>query len=287
VIWNATDYRSRKWARWPIPNSPSLNLPHPMSYTETAEGIVDDVTNLIWQKAINSATTTWADALAACTNLGPGWSLPTRIELTSILETAKSGAKVSAVFGNSGGWTWTSTPWVVNERKNLIGSAALSWFINFSVGDSNNSLSQTAASAYSRCVKVPTTQMLPAEHYTVNNGEVTDNYTGLVWQQGHSGPEPTLTHAQAIAYCRDLGLNGRTFRLPSLNELASIVDDVPTGDVSPATDHAAFPDTSPDNPYWSASPYGTTSDEAWTLDFEDGFTSHGPKTTLAIVRCVR
>lgn len=290
VTWTAGDYASRKWARWPIPNPPAMNLPHPMSYTVVAGSVLDNVTGLTWQTSTNTATTSWQEALTTCQSLGTGWSLPTRIELTSILDNARSGGKVNPpfTFGNGAGWTWASTPWVVNQRRNLTGAAALSWFSNFAVGDSNNSLSQTSGRAYARCVRIPTTQILPATHYTVaGNGEVKDNYTGLTWQQGHASATATLTWNQADAYCKALALNAQSWRLPSLNELASIVDDVPTGDVSPAIDRTAFPVTSPDLQYWSASPYGTSTAERWTLNFEDGFTAHRPLATLGSARCVR
>lgn len=290
VLTPLTDYVSRKWARWPIPTPPTLGLPHPMSYSETSEGVLDEVTGLVWQQTTNSSTTTWADALVYCESLGPGWSLPTRIELTTIINHAVSGAKVdTSVFSFDGGagWTWVSTPWVVNERKNLMGAAALSWFVNFALGDSNNSLSQTAASAYSRCVRVPDAQQLPTEHYTVTSTEVMDHYTGLTWQRGHSADAPSFTFDEAFSYCESLDLNDQIWRLPTVNEIASIVDDVPSGDVSPATDHEAFPETAPDAQYWSQSPYGTNTDEHWTLNFEDGFTAHRTNDTLGIARCVR
>jgi hypothetical protein len=288
VTWTATDYISRKWARWPIPNY-LAGLPHPMSYSTTAQGVLDNVTGLVWRATTNGATTTWADALAYCTGLGSGWSLPTRIELTTIARHDKSSNIFDTAFFSGAGWTWASTPWVVNQRKNLTGASALSWFINFSVGDSNNSLSQTAASAYSRCVRIQPTMTLPADHYTVANGEVRDNYTCLTWQQDGSGTTPSLTRTQAVTYCQNLTLNGQTWRLPALNELASIVDDVPTGDVSPAVDHTTFPNTSPDQKYWSASGYASPASSYWTLNFMDGFTQHNndATTTLANVRCVR
>lgn len=286
VAWADTGYASRKWARWAIPNPPSLNLPHPMSYTDGAT-ISDRVTGLVWQKSTNAATTTWQAALDYCTGLGAGWSLPTRIELTSIVDNTLAGAKSDPLFkyGSKAGWTWASTPWVVNSRK--VVDPPLSWFINTSAGDSNNSLSQLDASAYARCVLVPASQTLPAAHYSVDAGVVTDNYTGLDWQQDHSGSSPTLTQSDAAAYCQALSLSGGSWRLPSLNELASIVDDVPTGNVSPAVDHVAFPTTSKDQWYWSASRYGTSSAELWQLSFLDGFTAHKPSATLGIARCVR
>jgi hypothetical protein len=290
TTWTATDYVSRKWARWPIPNPVSTGLPNPMSYTETAEGIQDNVTGLIWQKDTSPSGSDWAGALSYCTGLGAGWSLPTRIELTTVLHHDRAGSKIDTsifTFGASAGWTWASTPWVVNQRKSLTGAAALSWFINFALGDSNNSLSQTNTGASSRCVRIQPTMTLPAEHYTVSNGEVTDNYTCLVWQQDGSGTTPSHTRDQAIAYCQGLTSGGQTWRLPSLNELASMVDDVPTGDVSPAVDHTIFPNTSPDQKYWSSSGYGAPATLYWMLNFMDGFTQRLDASTLGNVRCVR
>ncbi|MGC4087682.1 MAG: DUF1566 domain-containing protein [Polyangiaceae bacterium] len=292
VAYTPSDYVSRKWARFPIPNSTASGLPHPMSYSTASDGVLNRVTGLTWQKSTNSAGTNWASALAYCTGLGAGWSLPTRIELTTIVRHDAAGSKVDTSvfsFGASAGWTWASTPWVVNQRKNLTGAAALSWFINFALGDSNNSLSQTNTGAFSRCVKVPASSVLPAEHYSVANGEVRDNYTCLTWQQASSATTPTLTQSQASAYCSALTLNGQKWRLPSLNELASIVDDVPTGDVSPAIDHVVFPDTSPDQKYWSSSAYGAPASATtfWTLNFKDGFTQHPDASTPGLVRCVR
>jgi hypothetical protein len=287
VTWTASDYASRKWARWPIPNPVSLALPHPMAFSDGGETVLDEVTGLVWEKTPVAMTMTWQAALDYCAGKGEGWSLPTRIELSSIVDNTQSGAKVGSklfVFEPKPGWTWASTPWVVNSRKTV--DPPLSWFINLSQGDSNNSLSQLAASAYGRCVKVPPTQELAETHYTIAEGEVTDNYTGLAWQQLDSGATPSLTAAEAAEYCQALELNGKVWRLPSLNELASVVDDVPSGNVSPSVDHAAFPKHSKDQWYWSASPHGGSSSEQWTLSFEDGFTKHQPTSTLAIAQCV-
>jgi hypothetical protein len=270
-----------------------MRLPNPMRFTDLGNGTVrDDLTGLIWEQTIDSTTRTWADAIANCQELsldGGGWTLPTRMELTTILDDAQtSGARVNATFfkfAAKAGWTWASTPWVVDSRKAV--TPPLSWFINFSAGDSNNSLDQTAASAYDRCVRVPDAEVLPASHYTITSGEVTDDYTCLVWQEDGSGTTPTLSWDQAVSYCQSLALNGHTWRLPSLNELASIVDDVPSGNVSPAVDHTAFPNTSSDQWYWTGTPDGSSTTDKWSLNFEDGFTKHQAATVLGVARCVR
>jgi hypothetical protein len=136
-------------------------------------------------------------------------------------------------------------------------------------------------------VRVPASQELPADHYVVGADEVIDQFTGLTWQRGHSADAPSLGFEAASDYCQTLSLGGHSWRLPSLGELSSLVDDVPSGDVSPAIDHEAFPTTAPDAQYWSQSPYGTSSDQHWTLNFEDGFTAHRTNDTSGIARCVR
>jgi hypothetical protein len=287
-----TDYVSRKWARWPVPTPPSMNLPNPMKYTDLGNGTVqDDLTGLVWQQTIDSTTRTWADAIANCQGLtldGGGWTLPTRIELTSIVDDAlPSGARMNATyfkFAAKAGWTWASTPWVVDSRK--VVDPPLAWFINLSAGDSNNSLDETMASAYNRCVRVPASQVLPSTHYAVASGEVTDNYTCLVWQQSGSGTTANMSWDQAVSYCSSLALNGHSWRLPSLNELASVVDDVPSGNVSPAADHAAFPGLASNAWYWTSTPYTAATDK-WSLNFEDGFTKHQATSVLGNALCVR
>ena len=59
--------------------------------------------------------------------------------------------------------------------------------------------------------------------YTENgDGTVTDNTTGLVWQQQDGGQ--TITNTKATVYCQDLSLSGSGWRLPSIGELVGIVN---------------------------------------------------------------
>lgn len=58
------------------------------------------------------------------------------------------------------------------------------------------------------------------------NGTITDNATGLIWQKTSS--TTNMNWWVAIDYCNSLSLAGRTWRLPNINELISVV--VPTAD---------------------------------------------------------
>ncbi len=97
---------------------------------------------------------------------------------------------------------------------------------------------------------------------------------------------PTLL---ASAYCATLGLNGHTWRLPSVKELSTLVNETPPiTKVSPAIDTSMFPGTAANKPYWSSSLFNQKpiSEHApWTLNFLDGFT--GYSSTVGLVRCVR
>ncbi|MCB1161011.1 MAG: DUF1566 domain-containing protein, partial [Leptospiraceae bacterium] len=81
-----------------------------------------------------------------------------------------------------------------------------------------------------------TTSVLSYGNYTDNNdGSITDNITGLIWQKcsmGQSGTDcsgdaaTAATWTAAISYCEGLTLSGRSdWRLPNINELESLVDD--------------------------------------------------------------
>jgi hypothetical protein len=276
-----------------MPNPPSANLPNPFHYTDLGNGTVrDEITQLVWQKTVNSSTQafTWAAAPGYCSSLtlpapaGTTWQVPTRIQALSLVDYT-TGAAMDAPFLASGQppggkYTWTSTPWVVSQ---ISTKPQYSWMVNFGGGGglTSNAADRTAAE-FVRCVAAPPVTPLPYPHYVqVGPGEVQDVLTGLIWAQ--ASHLVLLAQADAIAYCAGLGLNGHTWRLPSVNELSSAVDDNPAiTKVSPAIDQCVFPDTSPNTYYMSSSIAGT---KPWALNYEDGFTSNSQ--TSGYVRCVR
>jgi hypothetical protein len=123
----------------------------------------------------------------------------------------------------------------------------------------------------------------PAGHY-VNQGDgtVLDTKTGLVWQRNLSAS--TYTWEEAKTYCEDLPLAGGGWRLPSVFELSSLVDEQRT--TAPTIDVTAFPDT-PSAGFWSASPYALSSGLAWFVSFGFGGASGGVVSNSNRARCVR
>ncbi len=113
------------------------------------------------------------------------------------------------------------------------------------------------------------------------DGTVKDNATGLIWQkcsQGQntdatcSGAATTSTWSASLTNCSGLGLAGRTWRLPGIQELKTIVDTTTTA--SAKIDSIAFPNTQTANYYWSSTTYAPGTTNAWAVNFTNG---NGPR----------
>lgn len=122
--------------------------------------------------------------------------------------------------------------------------------------------------------------------YTVADGTVKDNNTGLVWQQSDDGVKRNWD--TAIAYCNDLTLAGQSdWRLPTREELGSILD---MGRENPAINPAFVGTkyTSSDS-YWSATSTAFATFAAWVATYQNagGDSYFGVKTSAYSVRCVR
>jgi hypothetical protein len=111
---------------------------------------------------------------------------------------------------------------------------------------------------------------------------VQDNRTGLIWQRASS---ETMTRSDALNYCSGLSLAGTSdWRLPTINELLSIVDDTRS---FPAIDPSAFPSTESDH-FWTSSPLASASEiGAWYVHFSYGTSGYSNTSSAYRVRCVR
>ncbi|AUX42160.1 hypothetical protein SOCE26_035870 [Sorangium cellulosum] len=298
---------THKWACWPMPNPAGSGLPNAASYTDAGDGVVrDDVTCLEWQKSPPSESFTWDQAISYCDNLTLGgssdWRLPTRIEMTSIVDFTSSPAIDRSAFpGARGGFHKTSSDWILTIRQAGAGAGRdYAWAFNLSDGIVSNAYSKATAASL-RCVRgngegeAPSSPAAapPDQYAVVSPGEVKDNYTGLVWQQAYS--PTTMPWEEAAGYCAALDLNGHTWRLPSIRELATLVDEA---QVAPSINRAMFPDTQygarSNDWYWASHAAVRNAPAAWALNFDDGFTGFNAGAsgkwnyfTSAWVRCVR
>jgi len=122
------------------------------------------------------------------------------------------------------------------------------------------------------------------ESYTDNNdGTVTDNVTGLMWQQAVS-TATKYTWSQAVATCPTLALAGHSdWRLQSIIELVSIVD---LGQVIPSINGTYFPST-PAASFWSSTAVAGSASKARYVTFYSGGAESWDVSSPYNVRCVR
>jgi len=117
--------------------------------------------------------------------------------------------------------------------------------------------------------------------------------TGLLWQRCSaglnndttcSGYASYYTWSEATSYCSSLSLGGKTWRLPTITELKSLID---YGKSSyPTINTTVFPN-SQYYTYWSSSTYAQNTNSAWNVYFYYGTEDYGSKTySYGYVRCV-
>ena len=249
---------------------------NPPSYTDNGDGTVtDNVTGLIWQKEDDDITRTWDDAVSYSNDLTladyTDWRLPSKKELLSIVNYGTYYPSIDTTYfpGTNMSRYWSSTTNANNS--------SYAWYVSFGNGYVNNYVKSN--NYYVKCVRG---QELNYGHFT-DNGDltITDNNTGLMWQQGEGGQ---MTWEDAISYCEGLSLAGNdNWRLPNIKELESITDDTLS---YPIIDTNFFPDAYASS-YWSSTTYASTSSYAWPVFFSNGHVINQSKISSHYVRCVR
>jgi hypothetical protein len=302
---------SHKWACWRMPNPASSPAPVPnhQSYTDLGNGAVrDEITCLVWEQANPENVGDWQANFDRCAGLASSgyagfddWRLPTRVEMASIVDVTRGKTGYPEIFRVTSGYYATGSWWM--ETITGQDDAGRHWGYGTNGFTSNSVLMSDTLVA--RCVRgngegeaADELAVEPPEHYTVTgtapNAEVLDNYTGLVWQQGFS---PSLmAWSEAPAYCSSLNLSGHTgWRVPTLNELASTVNEAKVGGAINASAFPNNPNGCKEPKYWFwAAEASKVGGEAWGLSYCDGFTGNNSGANgdwnyfpTANVRCVR
>ena len=223
--------------------------------------------------ATQCSVTAGDTATTYCTNLTLGghtdWRLPTRKELVSLSDYGQIGPAMDATFQNTASsYYWSSTTYV--------GNVSSAWRVYFGLGTQYYIIKSNGY--YVRCVRAG--DAVPPPDFTKTGNIVTDNSTGLQWQDDTLGA--SMNWQAAIDYCEALSLDGfNDWRLPNLKELTSIVDDSTS---SPAIE-STFQNTT--SYYWSSTTYLGNVSRAWTVGSGNGNHSNNPKSNGNSVRCVR
>lgn len=274
----STEEPDLAWAAWPMPNAPGRGLPNPRSYSfPSTDVVLDGVTGLMWQRAVDAQSHVWSAARSYCDSIAlagfDDWRLPSRIELVSILDSTRNEPSIdmTAFPDAPSDWYWSSSTWAADPNK--------AWFVYFYFGYPDGEAVDKPFRA--RCVRRARAVTVPKSHYAIDADTVRDANTGLVWQRAAASARGM---AEATRYCADLALGGSSdWRMPSLPELASIVDE---RRASPALDPAAFPNATNDS-VWSGSEWAGSPSLAWYMSFEHGNAQYDQIVTPRGVRCVR
>jgi hypothetical protein len=252
-----------------------INVP---SYSASATAMTDKVTGLIWQLVPDQTQKTQADAVTYCDALDLGghndWRLPTRLEYVSVLDEGmgSGSAMPPAIPLDTQGAQWTAS---------ATGTTAGAFFLmddtlgTWTVG--------TGSSPHgARCVRgTPLSGSL-----AVDTDVVTDGMTNLVWQTTNL-VDTFVTWQEALAHCE--GLTHATkddWRLPSIKELATIVDETASQAPVISTD---FGDGMALD-YWSSTPAPNFGPERFALALDTDFgasPSLKMSEAAAAARCVR
>jgi Protein of unknown function (DUF1566) len=141
-----------EWAQWPMPNPASAGLPNAQSYDTTSFGgvVLDLITGLQWQQAVDENSHTWDGASTYCSDLtlgGGGWRLPTRIELISLLDYTSPNPVIDmdAFPETPADYFWTSSAYA--------GDAMSAWNVNFKFSDGMADKSEMSKAHRVRCVR--------------------------------------------------------------------------------------------------------------------------------------
>lgn len=258
-----------------MPSPMKSGLPHPMSYTVSATGqeVTDNVTALIWQRRVDAGSFEWSDARQYCACLAidgsSGFRLPSRIELLSLADwTLVHPAIDSAAFPD----TPSEAFWSASVLEN--GDPDLAWHVDFD--SSHTSYTDKTYTHRVRCVHGGES---PApERYQIANDSVFDTQTELTWQQ--TSDSDAYAWADAATHCA--ALSGSGWRVPSIGELQTLVDET----TNPAVASSAFPMT-PSEYFWSSSLVADEPARAWDTFFANGSTYSFAITSPRYVRCVR
>ena len=272
-------------------------LINPPSLTDMGNGIIaDNLTGFMWEKkstADEGLVYTYSAAVAYCENSTLGdytdWRLPSRKEFSTVLNYEGYSPALDITYfpdytSNNSVFYWTTT--------DNINDSNLNWVLQVSFGLFQGR-NKTTKTAKVRCVRGTPE---PAQTYTDNgNGTVTDNLTGLMWEQktddgGSSDKDNKYTWKDALAYCENLMLGNQSdWRMPTPKEFERLVDLSKSS--LPTIDTTYFSNTS-NGLYWT----GTTCSgchrrKAIAEDFGTGNLYYGNKYYEGVyyenyVRCV-
>ena len=193
----------------------------------TNEVVTDNITGLIWQDNSDALTyeTNQISAIAYCEALSlnnkTDWRLPSRKELSTLLHFGKVKPTIDNTFKNvATGYAKSYVSSTVNAGDTISAQA-----IDFN-GETTIGVSTSKQYGVDNVRCVRGAQLTEANLTKGTNDIVTDNVSGLMWQDNLAAKTTNVLFEAAIENCKNLELGGyKDWRLPNVNEMNLIMDD--------------------------------------------------------------
>ncbi len=287
---------------------PGLPWPDPRFRPVDSDIVEDRATGLLWSADANLFTfpMSWQEGLDAVRQLRregafgrDDWRLPNRRELRSLIshQTRKPALAAGHPFRNVFlGWYWTSTTsavapgyaWYVHmEGGRMFYGKKDSQYLIWPVSGESGVLPVTGQT---RCFdshgaavhcgdsgqdgELKTGVRWPSDRFMLQDDGVEDRLTGLVWYGRGDLPGRPVAWDQALDRVRALaGQTRRPWRLPTINELESLVDASAHDPALPA----GHPFAAVLAAYWSSTTSGFETDWAYVLYLDKGAVGVGFK----------
>jgi hypothetical protein len=185
--------------------------------------------------------------------------------------------------------TETTTTDTTTDTITVIDTKTTTTTTAFSLPDTGQTISYTTTFGEDADYSIN-----PPSYSDNGDGTVTDNVTGLMWQQEDddttynwyeaTGKYDATDNLFSTHVCDSLSLAGHSdWRLPDEKELLSIVN---YDSSNPAIDTIYFPNTNSSG-YWTSTTCANSTSRAWGVDFDIGGVFDINKTDYCGVRCVR
>ena len=260
-----------------------INAP---SYTDNGNGTVtDNITGLMWQK-IDGGEMIFENAASYCIALTLGgkndWRLPTSHELFDINDFSRINPALNITYFtvSQAEYWWTSDLRADDPTR--------VWVVNAGGGVGAHPKSETISAGgtkrfHVRAVRTNNAASANAIHFNNNgDGTITDNKTGLIWQQTPTTNQ--MTWEEALIYASTLTAGGKSgWRMPNIKELQSLNDEKL---FKPSFDKNYYPTIAAAN-FWSSTSMQNTSSKAWDINVDYGIVSYNEKTVKEYVICVK
>lgn len=237
--------------------------PREPRYIAEGSTVTDEHTGLVWERVAGTALLTFEEARARCDALSldghDDFRVPSRVELVSLLRTTRSPTIDPTFLDTDPEYHWTRS---LHPRRDASATS-----VYFGAAEIVFAL-VADRSALVRCVRGVSEGEGPTRE---PSGAVVDRGTQLVW----SVLPTQRTYEEAVRDCE-----AASSRVPTLDELASLVDDARS---MPAIDLEVLGGEA--GPTWSSSE-AQTSGERIGLDLSIGPSVRLRETERAWARCV-